>query len=172
MNKNHRMALILGGVAVLLIIVSMSASNQGSTTSVGPRDIVIDFSIYPESHPDPIVVERGVAKSIPLWVEAPNDAEGTLQVQLASGLETIDPAQLNAELSQTTVVLSKLDLAEGKITELSSGRGIRDAGILTLNPPASMPPGEYTFMIEARQQANGELAPTLVSGAMIYVTVK
>ncbi len=170
------MALILAGVAVLLIIVSISASNQGGTTSVGPRSTVIDFSVYPENHAnaEPIIVERGLVKSIPLKVEAPNDAEGTLQMRLTSGAEAgmIEPKVLGAELSQTTVVLSRLDLAEGKVTELSEGRGIRDAGILTLNPPASMPPGEYTLMIEVENQPDGALAPTLGSGTLIYVTVK
>ncbi|HEU4605157.1 MAG TPA: hypothetical protein VFS46_02845 [Nitrososphaera sp.] len=179
MNKNHRMALILGGVAVLLIIVSISAGNLGATTSVAPRNILIDFSVYPENHAnaEPIIVERGVVKSIPLKAEAPNDAEGTLQMQLTSwaGAEAglIEPEVLNAELSQTTVVLSRLDLAEGKVTKLTEGRGIRDAGMLTLDPPASLAPGEYSFMLEVRQQqVAGEPAPTEVSGTMIYVTVK
>ncbi len=181
MNKNHRMALIFAGVALVLVIaLTISASNQGATTttSVAPRNnILIDFSVYPENHPDPIIVERGVVKNIPLKVEAPNDAEGTLQIQLTSGggaeAGMIEPEALNAELSQTTVVLSRTDLTEGKVTGLTESRGIRDAGMLTLNPPASMPPGEYSFMLEVRQQqVAGEPAPTSVSGTMIYVTVK
>lgn len=176
MNRNHGMALILVGVAVLLIMVSISASNQGTTTSAGPCNIIIDFSVYPENHAnaEPIIVERGLVTSVPLKVEAPNDSEGTLQMQLTSGAEAgmIEPGVLNAELTQTTVVLSKLDLTEGKVTELSEGRGIRDAGMLTLNPPANMPPGEYAFKIEVRQQAEGELKPNTVSGTLIYITVK
>jgi hypothetical protein len=167
-------SLILAGIAVPLIIVSISASNQGTTTPIVPVNTVIDFSVYPENHAnaEPIIAERGVAKSIPLKVEAPNDAEGTLQMQLTFGPDTTDPAQLDAELSQTTVVLSKLDLAEGKVTELSPGRGTRDAGTLTLNPPVSMQPGEYSLMLEVENQPNGALGPTLGSGTLIYVTVE
>lgn len=85
----------------------------------------------------------------------------------------VDPKVLNAELSQTTVVLSRLDLTEGKVTKLTEGRGIRDAGMLTLNPPTSLPPGEYSFILEVRQQqVAGGPAPTVGSGTMIYVTVK
>src|SRR5687768_5317634 len=152
MNKNHMMALILAAVAIPLIIVSIATSNQGATTSVAPQNILIDFSVYPENHAngEPIIVERGVVKSIPLKVEAPNDADGTLQMQLISGAEAgmIEPEMLNAKLSQTTVVLSRLDLTEGKVTKLTEGRGIRDAGMLTLDPPASLAPGEYSFMLE------------------------
>ena len=174
MNKFHKMALIFVGVAVLLIIVSISANNRGATTSVRPQNIVVDFSVYPENHAndEPVILERGVAKSIPLKVEAPNDAEGTLQMQLTSGPELTDPTQLNAELSQTTVVLSRLDLAEGKVTQLSPGRGIRDAGTLILIPPVGMPPGEYSFMIEVKQQPDAGLTPTVGSGTLVYVTVK
>lgn len=172
MNRNNKIGIIAASAAVVLFIVSMWASNQGMTTSEGPREIAIDFSVYPENRPDPIIVERGVAKSIPLKVEAPNDAEITLQLELAFGLDTVDPAQLDAELSQTTVVLSKTDLEEGKVTNLSSSRGIRDAGVLTLNPSPSMQPGEYLLMLEARQQITGELGSAAVSGALIYVTVK
>jgi hypothetical protein len=171
MNKNHRIGLLLAAVAISLMIVSVSASYQGRTTSVAPiNNIVIDFSVYPET--SPIIVERGVAKSIPLKVEAPNDAEKTLQMRLTSGAGTIEPAQLDAALSQTTLVLSQLDVTEGKVTDLGSGRGTRDAGMLTLNPPASMPPGEYSFMIEVKQQAEGELANGLGSGSLIYVKVR
>lgn len=156
---------------------SPSESNRSSATSVEPQNILVDFSVYPENHAnvEPIIVERGVVKSIPLKVEAPNDAEGTLQMQLTSWAEDgmIEPEALNAELSQTTVVLSRLDLTEGKVTKLTEGSGIRDAGMLTLNPLTSLPPGEYSFMIEVRQQqVAGEPAPTEVSGKMIYVTVK
>lgn len=178
MNKNHRMALILAGAAVLLVIVSILASNQGATTSVAPQNI-LDFSVYPENHAnaEPIIVERGVVTSVPLKVEAPNDSEGILQMLLTSwaGAEAgmVDPKVLNAELSQTTVVLSRLDLTEGKVTKLTEGRGIRDAGMLTLNPPTSLPPGEYSFILEVRQQqVAGGPAPTVGSGTMIYVTVK
>lgn len=168
MNKNHKIALILAAVAVPLIILSVSASYQSGTTSAARiNSIGIDFSFYPETNP--IIVERGVTTSIPLKVEAPNDAEKTLQLKLTSGAGTIDPAQLNAALSKTTLVLSKLDVAEGKVTDLGSGRGTRDAGTLTLSPPATMSPGEYTFGIEVEQQIDGELVG---SGTIIYVTVK
>ncbi|HKX80846.1 MAG TPA: hypothetical protein VJL54_01190 [Nitrososphaera sp.] len=155
-----------------------SENGQGATTFVSPHNILVDFSVYPENHAnaEPIMVERGVIEIIPLVVEAPNDAEGTLQMQLTSwvGPEAgmIDPEELNAELGQTTVVLSRLDLAEGKVTKLTEDRGIRDAGTLMLDPPASVTPGEYSFILEVRQQqVAGEPVPTEVSGTMIYVTV-
>lgn len=167
MNKNHKIALILAAVAVPLIILSMFASYQGGATSAARiNSIGIDFSLYPETNP--ITIERGVTTSIPLKVEAPNDAEKTLRLRLTSGAGTIDPAQLNAALSKTTLVLSKLDVAEGKVTDLGSGRGTRDAGMLTLSPPATMLPGEYTFGIEVNQQEGEQVG----SGTIIYVTVK
>ena len=156
---------------------SSSESNPSAATSVESRNILVDFSVYPENHAnaEPIIVERGVTKSIPLVVEAPSDAEAILQMQLTSGAGAgagmIEPKMLNAELSQKTVELRKLDLAEGKVTELTNTRGIRDAGMLTLNPPVSVLPGEYSFMIEVRQQPDSGLVPTEVSGTMIYVTV-
>jgi hypothetical protein len=157
---------------------SDSESDQGAATSVGPSTILIDFSVYPENHAnaEPIIVERGVARSIPLVVEAPNDAEGFLRMQITSGAgieaEMSGPNLLNAELTQTTIALSTYDLAEGKVTELTASRGIRDAGTLTLNPPLSTPTGEYSFMIEVRQQPDSGLVPASVSGTMVYVTVK
>ncbi len=63
-------------------------------------------------------------------------------------------------------------MAAVKVTQLSPGRGIRDAGILTLIPPVSMPPGEYSFMIEVKQQPEAGLTPTVGSGTLIYVTVQ
>ncbi len=170
MNSNYKIAIIAAGAAVVLVIVSVFVSNQGVTTSAGPRNVAIDFSVYPEGHPNPIIVERGMSKSVPLKVEAPNDAEKNLQMRLVAG--TMDPAQFNAELSQTTLVLSKTDLAEGKVTDLGTGRGTRDAGTLTLNPPASMPPGEYSLMLEVEQQATGEQGEVLGSGAFVYITVR
>lgn len=174
MNKNYKVGIIAAGAAVALAIASVLASNQGTATSDGPRVVAIDFSVYPENHAnaEPIIVERGIVKTIPLKVEAPNDAETTLQLRLESEPYAMDPALLNAELSQTTVVLSRNDLAEGKVTELVSGRGTRDAGTLTLNPPASMQPGEYTLMLEARQEISVGMASAQVSGTLIYVTVR
>jgi hypothetical protein len=138
-----------------------------------PQNILIDFSVYPENHgnAEPIELERGLVKNIPLVIEAPNDAEGTLQMQLRP--DTIEPEVLDAELSQSTVVLSRLDLTEGKVTRLTEDIGIREAGTLTLDLPTSLQPGEYSFMIEARQlRVAGGPAYTVGSGTMIYVTVK
>lgn len=171
MNRNYKFGIIAASVAVILAIVSMFANNQGMTTSGGPRNIAIDFSVYPENHPDPIVVERGAASSIPLKVEAPNDAEKTLHMRL-SGAGSLDPSQLNAELSQTMLVLSKVDVTEGKVTDLGGGRGIRDAGMLTLSPPTTMSPGEYSLALEVEQQINVELGDGVGSGTLIYITVR
>lgn len=170
MNRNYKVGIIAAAAAAALAVASVLASNQGTATSDAPREVAKNFSVYPENHAnaEPIIVERGAAKSIPLKVEAPNDAEATLQLRL----ETTDPAQLNAELSQATVVLSKSDLAEGKVTELGSGRGTRDAGMLTLNPSTSLQPGEYTLMLEATRQVRGEMHSGLGSGTLIYVTVR
>ncbi len=167
MNKNRKIALILAAIAVPLIILSVLASYQGGTTSAARiNSIGIDFSIYPETNP--IIIERGVTTSIPLRVEAPNDSEKTLQLRLISGAGTIDPARLEAALSKTTLVLSKLDVTEGKVTDLGSGRGTRDAGTLKLIAPSTMSPGEYAFGIEV-EQIDGE---PVGSGTIIYVMVK
>lgn len=171
MNRNHKIALILAVVAIPMIILSVSTIFQSRTTSAARiNSIGIDFSVYPEANP--IIVERGVTTSVPLKVEAPNDAERTLQMRLTSGAGTIDPAQLNAALSKTTLVLSKLDVTEGKVRDLGSGRGTRDAGMLTLSPPATMSPGEYTFGIEVEHPIDGELGDAVGSGTILYVTVK
>ncbi|MGH9876770.1 MAG: hypothetical protein ACREBU_17265 [Nitrososphaera sp.] len=168
MNRNHKIGLAFAVAAVAVPLILVSATFQGAAPR---KDIGIDFSVYPETNP--IVVERGKTTSIPLKVEAPNDAEMTLQIRLASGVGTADPGQFKAKLSEETLVLSKLDVTEGKVTELGSGsRGTRDAGTLTLNPPASMPPGNYTLGIEAERQINGESADALGSGTLIYITVK
>jgi hypothetical protein len=170
LNRNYKVGIIAAGAAISLAVAAVLASSQGTAMSGGPREIAINFSVYPENYAnaEPIIVERGESKSIPLKVEAPNDAEATLQLRL----ETTEPAQLDAELSQTTVVLSKSDLADGKVTELGSGRGTRDAGMLTLNPPTSLQPGQYTLMLEATQQVSGEMHSGLGSGTIIYVTVR
>lgn len=168
MNKNNKLALALAAIALPLILVS--ASYQTLATNEEPEGVTIDFAVYPES--DTIVVERGKVATIPLKVEAANDEQMTLQLRLALERGNADPAKLQAALSKATLVLSELDVADGKVTDLGNGRGLRDAGVLTLTPAASMSPGTYTFGIEAEKQADGKLADALVSGTIVTIEVK
>lgn len=177
MNKNHKIGLIIVAIAVTVPLILLSATYQGSASTVGkmtvptdPSEILIDFSI--DLGTEPIVVEKGRTVMIPIKVEAPNDAEKTLLVRLAPERGNIDPDQLDTALSETTVVLSKADVEAGKVADLGNGRGLREVAMLTLTPPSTMAPGNYTFGIEVEEQVDQELADALVAGTLVRVQVK
>lgn len=169
MNKNQKIVMAFVAIAVPLIL--LSASYQTLATSTDENEaIVIDFAVYPET--DTIVVERGKAAVIPLKVEAPRDAEKTLQIRLTSYVGTLDPTTVSAVLSKTDLVLSKQDVLDNRVTDVGNNSVTRDAGVLTLAIPATMSPGTYTFGLEAEQQADGKLADALVSGTIVTIEVK
>lgn len=172
MNKNQKIALALVAIALPLFAVSVSFSTAKTATSSThlPPSIPIDFSIYPAN--DAIVVERGKATVVPLKVEALNNSTATMQIRLAFERGNADPELLRAALSKPTMVLSSLDVANGRAIDLGNGIGVWDVGTITLNAANTLPPGTYTFGLEAEQQVDGKLADKLVSGTIVTVTVR
>ena len=168
MNKNQKILLALTAIAVPLILISASYPILATPDDTN-EPITINFTVYPEN--SRIVVERGETVTVPLKVEAPRDAEMTLQVQVVSFGQD-DPAALWAAVSEPTLVLSKQDAGVEHVGTVSS---VRDAGMLTLAVPPTVSPGTYTFVIEAAKKADARLAgmaDELVSGTIVTVEVK
>lgn len=170
MKKNHKIGLLVAALVVAVPLILISTIYQGSATSERPKEILIDFSV--DVGNKPMVAARGKTVEIPIRIEAPNAAEKTLSIRLAPERGNIDPDQLDIALSKTSVVLSKNDIAAGKVTDLGNGRGIRDVATIAVSPPTNLAPGNYRIAIEVVEDVNTELADGLVSGAFVFVEVK
>lgn len=173
MNKNFRIGMMAAVAIPVILLVGyqgMASSQEQQPTAEDELAVFVDFSIWLENRT--IILERGETVSVPLKIQAPNDAEKTLRMSLLTGPGNADPEQFNARLSKASVVLSQLDVADGKVKNLAHNIGERPAGTLTVTAPANMEPGTYRFAIEAEAPADGVLADAVVAGTIVTIQVK
>ena len=172
MNTTNKIAMAIVAVAVPLIAIAAIYNfpiTPTQTDSFAQSGLVIDFTVYPAN--EEIVLERGKSTEIPLKVNALNDVERTLQVRVVYDRFNVDPRELEAELTEPTLLLRKIAVAEGE-SPAQSGIITRDAGTLILTPTPEMSPGIYTIGVEAEQQIDSTLADKLVSGTVVTIEVR